>query len=264
MQQSTSQKKIKDSNTELWKVIQIQSLLNKFANEDDSTNTDDNKKCLKVLNDNIKTKPSGFEFVSRDCTATTDPELPECATTTPASERPKIIHLKGTGTTPTNPPTDWDFKISVKDSQCCSLFYEEIIDKADGKSGLPTNIQTQIDALPATTHATRKTKVEEVVELIIADTTPLTYAKDVCGDVVVGGGGGSGDPDCYKVTESPSELSLVGCGDTTEVSVNHHTAFGFEAGKSTTGSGAGNTFVGYKAGRANIPASKPIKTLLDP
>ncbi len=255
MQQSTSQKKIKDSNTELWKVIQSQSIIDRFASEDNLTNTEAGKKCLSILNSYTPNKPTGWTFNFRKCdpNLATDKHLIDCKTAVPDEKRPKIIHLTGgTGTL----SSEWDFNIPVKATQCCSLFYEEIIDKADGKSGLPTNIQTQIDALPATTHATRKTEVEKVVELIIADTTTLTYAKNVCGDAVVGG---SGNPNCYKVTDDSTgelSLSLVGCGDTTEVSVDKHTAFGFGAGKSTkrlnsTNTGEGNTFVGYKAGHEN-------------
>ncbi len=251
--QSTAQKKLRESNSELWKVMQIQSIVDRFANEDNSKNMDNNKKCLQILNDNISNKPSGFTFASRDCTAITDSELLDCQTGVPADKKPKIIYLKGVGTLDSN----WDFKVPVKASQCCSLFYGEIIDKADGKSGLPANIQTKITDYKALSNLTAAVKIQkekEIVDLIIADTTPLTYAGDVCGSVALDGGG-SGDPECYKVTDaSTGEFSLVGCGGTIDVNVNKHTAFGFEAGKLTTGSE--NTFFGYQAGRSNTTGYK--------
>ena len=60
-------------------------------------------------------------------------------------------------------------------------------------------------------------------------------------------GGGDGLAECYKVTDDGR--TLVGCGGTADTIEPKHTAFGFEAGISTTTET--NTFIGYKAGKNN-------------
>ena len=92
------------------------------------------------------------------------------------------------------------------------------------------------------------------VELRLDDsvTTGTNEAKceGMCADYSSGGGGGSGNPDCYKVDkEAGKERTLVGCG-ADEAEGAKTTAIGYGAGKVNTG--AGNTFVGYKTGLANI------------
>ena len=62
---------------------------------------------------------------------------------------------------------------------------------------------------------------------------------------VSGGGGGSGNPDCYKVDDSKT---LVGCGDTKDITATATTAIGNNAGQALTPTGTGNTFLGSGAG----------------
>ena len=63
---------------------------------------------------------------------------------------------------------------------------------------------------------------------------------------------GEGDYDCYTADEeSATGRVLIGCGGTTDNSVNHSTAIGFKAGSSNTGTGIENTFIGYQAGSSN-------------
>ncbi len=81
--------------------------------------------------------------------------------------------------------------------------------------------------------------------------TPTTCANPSCVYFNASGGGGGGNPECYKVTDnsgSPQEASLVGCGGTDQLNVDELVAFGFEAGKSTDDSG---TLIGYQAGHSN-------------
>ena len=170
--QSNSQKKIKNANKQLWKVMQIQSIIDKFSTEDTSRNKEPTLQCLNILNDKINIRPQGFDFVSRDCLST-DSDVLDCSLT----DKPKIIELTGTGTL----PKEWDIKIPVLSSQCCSLFYEDIIREADADTTLPSNIKTKITNLGQATLQNRKTKVKEIIDLIIDNPTPLTYATQVCG-----------------------------------------------------------------------------------
>ncbi len=173
--QAATQKKLLKTNKNLWRILQVQSIIEKFSTGDTSKNKHDNLKCLNVLNQKISQRPTGFNFDSRDCT-NSDTDVIGCE----LSKKPKIFYLKGTG----DLPDEWNLKIPVLPSQCCSPFYEDIITKAKEdilNLDFPANIKEKIEALPASTSANRKMKVKEVVNLIIDDPTPLNYAKDVCG-----------------------------------------------------------------------------------
>ena len=251
--QSTSQKKIQDSNKNLWKVIQLQSVLERFASQDNSKNTIDNERCLKVLDKKIKNKPDGFNFVARDCHPNNDPELAECAVTTPPTpeDKPKIIHLTDSAGKP--PPDDeWKLKIPVLSSQCCSLFYEEIITLAYLNRASILELATRTLIETANTTPT-KTNLTDAVDAIIGNPTPLTYATTICGNAIASGAGGVDNPECYEV--NPDGLTQVGCEDSpSDDNKTKLTSFGFNAGNSSN-TGNYNTFIGNQAGYSNTTAN---------
>ena len=59
--------------------------------------------------------------------------------------------------------------------------------------------------------------------------------------------GGGGPPPCYKVDDSTTSTTLVGCGKTTEITATGTTAIGYDAGYALP-SGVANTFLGVGAG----------------
>ena len=85
-----------------------------------------------------------------------------------------------------------------------------------------------------------------------SDTTGTNEAKceGMCADYRSGGGGGSGNPDCYKVDNAldPGK-TLVGCGGTKDSGGKYTTAIGYQSGKTNTADH--NTFIGFQAGLQN-------------
>ena len=68
---------------------------------------------------------------------------------------------------------------------------------------------------------------------------------------------GEQDFSCYMAHINPSDgNTLAGCGGTSEAESSRTTAFGFEAGASSTGSH--NVFIGHRAGRRHISGSHNI------
>ena len=71
--------------------------------------------------------------------------------------------------------------------------------------------------------------------------------KSLCS--VVSGGGGGGPPPCYKVDDdSTTGKTLVGCGNTKDITATGTTAIGYNAGAELESDGLYNTFLGVGAG----------------
>ena len=99
------------------------------------------------------------------------------------------------------------------------------------------------------------------VELRLDDSatagTNEAKCEGMCADYRSGGGGGSGNPDCYKVDkEAGKERTLVGCG-ADEAEGAKTTAIGFNAGKDLTG-GSDNIAIGHSVQLASPTGSNQI------
>ena len=88
--------------------------------------------------------------------------------------------------------------------------------------------------------------------------TPATCANPSC-VYFNAGSSAAADLECYKVTDSgdsPNRVSLIGCGEASQINQEKTTAIGFGAGRRTNQ--PNGTFVGYYAGDRNTGTRNTI------
>ena len=74
-----------------------------------------------------------------------------------------------------------------------------------------------------------------------------------------GGGGGGGNPDCFKVDDdSTTGKTLVGCGNTKNITATGTTAIGYNAGQGLASTASFNTFLGVGAGYGTLSGQSNV------
>ena len=149
----------------------------------------------------------------------------------------KIVKMELKGDLPTTPPPDGD-KITKKEATRHFIVYYK-------KRGLGS--YSTVGGADCKANNLSGCYFNRCVLTLKLEPNPPDTKEEKCESTctaVSGGGGGSGNPDCYKVDDSKT---LVGCDATTDAGGTDTTAIGYGAGKANVGSG--NTFVGSGAGK---------------
>ena len=149
-----------------------------------------------------------------------------------------IVKMELKGDLPTTPPPPDDDKITKKEATRHFIVYYK-------KRGLGS--YSTVGGADCKANNLSGCYFNRCVLTLKLEPNPPDTKEEKCESTctaVSGGGGGSGNPDCYKVDDSKT---LVGCGKTKDIATENTTAIGLNAGQALP-TGSGNTFLGAGAG----------------
>ena len=151
----------------------------------------------------------------------------------------KIVKMELKGDLPTTPPPPDDDKITKKEATRHFIVYYK-------KRGLGS--YSTVGGADCKANNLSGCYFNRCVLTLKLEPNPPDTKEEKCESTctaVSGGGGGSGNPDCYKVDDSKT---LVGCGNTKDITATGTTAIGYDVGHGLLNTASYNTFLGAYSG----------------